>query len=92
VPDPSVFLPLASFGSGTASTLFAYVGLGPGQEFIPQFLALLVVAGTALVAVLQWPFVALLRRVKRTKKTPTEQSTVSPTEAMKHGGQPLDVL
>ena len=33
--------------------LFAYVGLGPGQEFIPQFLALLSLAATALLAVLQ---------------------------------------
>ncbi len=46
-------------------TLFAYVGLGPGQEFIPQFMALLAVAGTALLAILQWPFVALFRRLSR---------------------------
>ncbi|HYW81710.1 MAG TPA: hypothetical protein VFB30_00535, partial [Spirochaetia bacterium] len=39
----------------------AYVGLGPGQEFIPYFFALLGVIGTAIVAVLQWPVSALLR-------------------------------
>jgi hypothetical protein len=57
VPDPNAFL-------------VAYVGLGPGQEFIPQFLALLIMAGTALLAVVQWPFVALLRRLRRSNDHP----------------------
>lgn len=58
--------------------LWAYVGLGPGQEFIPQFLALLGVALTALLAVVQWPIVALWSRLSRSlaarKKAPTNSS------------------
>jgi hypothetical protein len=41
--------------------LWAYIGLGPGQEFIPYFLTLLTFVGAALVAVVQWPLAALLR-------------------------------
>jgi hypothetical protein len=47
--------------------LLAYVGLGPGQEFIPYFLALLAWAGAAFLAVLQWPLVALYRRLSRSR-------------------------
>jgi hypothetical protein len=47
--------------------LLAYVGLGPGQEFIPYFLALLVGAATACLAILQWPFLALRRRLARAR-------------------------
>jgi len=54
----------------------AYVGLGPEQALIPYFLALLAWVGAALIAVLQWPIAALLRRRKRAK-------TDLPTEAPK---------
>jgi hypothetical protein len=55
--------------------LLAYVGMGPGQEFIPQFLTLLALAGTALMAVLQWPFVVLFRRLRRSRRdTPAVES------------------
>jgi hypothetical protein len=47
--------------------LLAYIGLGPGQEFIPYFLALLFAAGTACLAILQWPFLALRRRLARAR-------------------------
>ena len=48
--------------------LLGYVGLGPGPELIPYFLALLSVVGAALIAVLQWPitaFWAYLSRIRR---------------------------
>jgi hypothetical protein len=37
----------------------AYVGLGPGQEFIPYFLSLLALVGSALLAMVYWPFLKL---------------------------------
>jgi hypothetical protein len=45
--------------------LWAYVGLGPGQEFIPQFAAMLGLAATAMIAVVQWPLLALWSRLSR---------------------------
>jgi len=62
VPDPdwllfpSVPLPCA---------VLAYVGLGPGQELIPYFLALLGFIGAAFLAILQWPLLALRRLFSR---------------------------
>ncbi len=70
-------------------TLFAYVGLGPGQEFIPQFMALVAVAGTALLAILQWPFVALFRRFSRNGKIAATPSNGKPTEAWMQDEQSL---
>jgi hypothetical protein len=61
VPGHECFL---SPGSGPGSFLFAYVGLGTGPELLPYLLALLAWAGAALVAVLQWPLSAFLRRLK----------------------------
>jgi hypothetical protein len=45
--------------------MLAYVGLGPGQELIPYFYVLLTFMGMALLAVLQWPIVALRRWLTR---------------------------
>jgi hypothetical protein len=47
------------------AALLAYIGLGPGQEFLPQFVALLSLMATALLAVLQWPIRILLSRLPR---------------------------
>lgn len=47
------------------SPLFAYVGLGPGQDFFQHFLTLLATAGAALLAIVQWPLLALFRRLTR---------------------------
>jgi hypothetical protein len=56
----------------------AYVGPGPGLEFVPYFVSLLVWVGLALGAVLLWPFSTLLRylhgRRRRTREAP-EQPT-----------------
>jgi hypothetical protein len=45
--------------------VLAYVGLGPGQEFIPYFLGLLGVIGTVVVAAVQWPAITVLRWFSR---------------------------
>jgi hypothetical protein len=52
----------------------AYGGLGPEQAFIPYFLALLAWVGAALIAVLQWPIGAMLRRW-RWAKTELQKET-----------------
>lgn len=57
-------LSLSAFAIGSAD-LWAYVGLGPGQEFIPQFLAMLGLVATALLAVVQWPLLVLWSRLSR---------------------------
>ena len=44
--------------------MFGYVGLGPGQELIPYFLALLGFIAAAVIAVVQWPFLALTRLIR----------------------------
>ncbi len=45
--------------------VLAYVGLGPGQEFIPYFLALLALVWAALSAVAQWPLGLLVRGLRK---------------------------
>ncbi len=67
MPVPDCFLQLIAPLSllVSAPALWGYIGLGPGQEFIPQFLALLGLAATALLAVVQWPILALWSRLSR---------------------------
>ena len=55
MPDLDRFLPLA------------YIGPGPGQEFIPYFFTLLGFVGAVLVAVAQWPVAVLLRGLRRAR-------------------------
>jgi hypothetical protein len=55
--------------------MFAYVGLGPGQEFIPYFLALLAFVWAAAIAILQWPFLALIRLIRGRKSRVAGEST-----------------
>jgi hypothetical protein len=52
--------------------LWAY-GPAPGVELIPYFLGLAAWVGMAFLAVLLAPFSALLRRLRGTKKTPSEE-------------------
>jgi hypothetical protein len=62
MPGPDILLgSIVPYSLPSPTCFFAYVGLGPGQEFIPYFLALLGFMGTAVVAVAQWPLL-LLRR------------------------------
>jgi hypothetical protein len=68
-----VLVPLAAlFGYERPGGLLAYVGLGPGQEFIPYFFGLLAWAGAAFLAILQWPLFALLRRFRRDREVQKE--------------------
>ena len=54
--------------------MFGYAGLGPGQELIPYFLAMLAFIGAAVGAVLQWPIAMALRCFSRLRgKKPPEQ-------------------
>lgn len=56
------------------SSLFAY-GPAPGMEFIPYFLGLAAWAGMAFLAILLSPFSAFIRRFRRAKKTPPDQTS-----------------
>ena len=64
--------------------LLAYVGMGPGPEFIPYFMALLGVVGAALLAVVQWPiaaFLGWLRGVRRLGERPGSPDAVESPSA-----------
>jgi hypothetical protein len=63
------------------SALLAYVGFGPGQEFIPYFLALLTVVGAALGAVVRWPFAVLVRLLGGFKRRPSGEEACAPVSA-----------
>lgn len=69
--------------------LWAYVGLGPGQEFIPQFLALLGLAATALLAVVHWPIAALLSRLSRASAA-RKEARKAPASAANSPEQPSE--
>ncbi|HVS35024.1 MAG TPA: hypothetical protein VMS17_05540 [Gemmataceae bacterium] len=56
---------------GHLPVLMAYIGMGPGPDVLPYFFALLGVVGTAVLAVLQWPFLAILNWLKG-KRGPKE--------------------
>ena len=62
--------------------MLAYVGLGPGQEFIPYFLAMLGLIGGALLAILQWPLTVLFCLFRRTKGDAKSSPLTSPTTEM----------
>ena len=56
MPDPSL------------NGLIAYVGPGPGLEFIPYLFSLLTWVGLALGAVLLWPISVFVRRLRHGKE------------------------
>jgi hypothetical protein len=74
-------------------SLLGYVGLGPGQELIPYFLSLLAFAATALLAILQWPLLALRRRLSRARGSQGEErkndSTATIPESFEEGTRDL---
>jgi hypothetical protein len=80
-PDTVLFAAALPSLAGPAPCPLAYVGLGPGQEFIPYFFALLGVVGLALVAVLQWPLLALRRFLSRARGGPTGGPNEHPATA-----------
>jgi hypothetical protein len=65
--------------------ILAYAGLGPGQEFIPYFLALLALLVSAFGAVVRWPFRVLARALGRLRRregeAPAEPGTTVPESA-----------
>lgn len=58
--------------------MFGYVGPMAGQEFIPYFLALLALVWAAAVAILQWPFFALMRLIRGRRPEPGPPPTAGP--------------
>jgi hypothetical protein len=71
VPDLSCLIAASAPSAG----LWAYFGL-PGQEFIPYTLSLLAFFGAMFFAVIQWPFFALLRFIRRSKRGAKDASPV----------------
>jgi hypothetical protein len=56
-------------------------GPAPGVELIPYFLGLLGWMGLALAAIFLAPITALLRRLRRARKTPPGSDTGAPNGA-----------
>ena len=86
-PWLAMHLPALSF----FHALLAYVGMGPGPEFIPYFMALLGVIGAALIAIVQWPIVALFRwfKSKHSRGADAETSSAADAPAPREvGGKP----
>jgi hypothetical protein len=61
----------------------AYVGPGPGLEFIPTFLSLLTWVGLATGAVLWWPVSALIRRMRGNRRQPANPAEPSTDDAQR---------
>lgn len=74
------WLDLAAFPLPGPRGPFAYVGLGPGQEFLPYFLALMGFIGAALLAIIQWPLLALRRLLARARGARNKPSNTAPTQ------------
>lgn len=64
--------------------LLGYMGLGSGIELLPYFVALLGVAGAALLAIVQRPLVLLVRWLRKPKQTPNDDAPADTRD----GGQP----
>jgi hypothetical protein len=65
--------------SSMPDIILSYAGFGPGQELIPHFLALLAFAGAALMAIVQWPIVALWRCFSRLRGRSKDESANATT-------------
>ena len=95
MPAPELF-PLVMFPTSIASLaprmdiVLAYAGLGPAQQLLPHFLALLAVVGAAVVAVVQWPLSALWRRLTQLRsgvkgELPKPSNAAGATESPSEG-------
>lgn len=62
-------------------SLFGYVGLGPGPEFLPYFVALLSLVGAAFIAVLQWPVTAFLGYLSKLRRRGDAEHDSQPVES-----------
>ena len=65
-----------AFPPGTG--VLAYTGPGVGLELTPYFLGLVAWVALALVAVLLWPAVALIRRLRKPRAEPNPELTPAP--------------
>jgi hypothetical protein len=66
-----------------ASAEFAYIGPGPGLDFVPYFYSLLAWIAFAVGAVLVWPVSVLLSRLRRRHERsmlPAQPSPPLPTD------------
>jgi hypothetical protein len=81
VPGPDFLSLMVPAPHPLPSAVLAYVGIGPGQEFIPYFLALLALVGTALGAVVRSPFAALARLLSRFKRGQSGEGARTPVTA-----------
>lgn len=66
----SALVVAATFLLLAPTAALAYVGPGPGLEFIPTFLSLLTWVGLAAGAVLWWPISALVRWIRARRAQP----------------------
>lgn len=69
------------------SAALAYVGPGPGLEFIPTFLSLLTWVGLAVGAVLWWPISVLFRWIRARRTQPANPAEAAAADTPQ-GGEP----
>ena len=72
LPAIVIALSIVALVPGTA---LAYIGPGPGLEFIPFFMSLVTWAAVALGGVLLWPVTALLSRFRRPRSQDSAETT-----------------
>jgi hypothetical protein len=65
----------------------AYIGPGPGLEFVPTFLSLLTWAGLATGAVLWWPIAAFIHRIRGTRSQ-SAKPTPEAAQQAENAGEP----
>lgn len=66
----------------------AYVGPGPGLEFVPYFFSLLAWVGVAIGAVLYWPISALIQRWRGGAPPEQEEAATPAGEERRSGDVP----
>ncbi len=63
------------------SVVLAYMGLGSGLDLLPYFAALLSLVGAALIAVVQWPALIVIRWLRAKRKHTLEETADHVTQA-----------